>query len=168
MNQTRPNILWICTDQQRYDTIAALGYPAVSTPVVDRLVQQGVAFDRAFCQCPICTPSRASFLTGTYPSVTHNNRNGNESFVARYPLVTRIMADAGYDFTKPPGAFYLFPRTPIPDDVEFVQALQEELILAVPGSGFGGPGYFRIAYCVDDETIVKALPGFKRVMQKFR
>ena len=78
------------------------------------------------------------------------------------------LADAGYDFIKPSGAFYLFPKTPIPDDVEFVQALKEELILAVPGSGFGGPGYFRIAYCVDDETIVKAIPGFKRVMEKFR
>ena len=78
------------------------------------------------------------------------------------------LADAGYDFITPPGAFYLFPRTPIPDDVAFVQALQEELILAVPGSGFGGPGHFRIAYCVDNDTILKALPGFKRVMEKFK
>jgi len=69
---------------------------------------------------------------------------------------------------KPGGAFYLFPKTPIPDDVAFVQALQEELILTVPGSGFGGPGHFRIAYCVDDSTIINALPGFKKVMKRFR
>jgi len=49
-----------------------------------------------------------------------------------------------------------------------VKALQEELILVVPGSGFGGPGYFRIAFCVDDPTIINAMPGFKRVMEKFR
>jgi aspartate aminotransferase len=83
-------------------------------------------------------------------------------------LLCEGLAEAGYDFTKPPGTFYLFPRTPIPDDVKFVQALQEELILVVPGSGFNGPGHFRIAFCVDDETIVKALPGFKRVMARFR
>ena len=69
------------------------------------------------------------------------------------------LADAGYDFTMPPGAFYLFPRSPVPDDVEFVRTLQQELILAVPGSGFMGPGFFRLAYCVDDDTIINALPG---------
>jgi len=78
------------------------------------------------------------------------------------------LAEAGYEFVTPPGTFYLFPKTPIADDVKFVQALQEELILVVPGSGFNGPGHFRIAFCVDDNTIVKALPGFKRVMARFR
>ncbi|MCD4716811.1 MAG: pyridoxal phosphate-dependent aminotransferase, partial [Desulfobacterales bacterium] len=73
------------------------------------------------------------------------------------------LASFGYDFVKPQGAFYLFPRTPIEDDVAFVGALQEENILTVPGTGFGGPGHFRIAYCVSDETIEKALPGFERV-----
>ena len=83
-------------------------------------------------------------------------------------LLCEGLADAGYDFVTPPGTFYLFPKTPIADDVKFVQALQEELILVVPGSGFNGPGHFRIAFCVDDNTIVKALPGFKRVMARFR
>ena len=78
------------------------------------------------------------------------------------------LAEAGYEFVTPPGTFYLFPKTPIADDVKFVQALQEELILVVPGSGFNGPGHFRIAFCVDDDTIVKALPGFRRVMARFR
>jgi aspartate aminotransferase len=78
------------------------------------------------------------------------------------------LADCGYDFVKPSGAFYLFPKAPISDDVKFVKALQEELILVVPGSGFGGPGYFRIAFCVDDNTIINSMPRFKRVMEKFR
>lgn len=77
------------------------------------------------------------------------------------------LADAGYQFTAPPGAFYIFPKSPIEDDVEFVQALLKELILAVPGSGFGGPGYFRLAFCVEDESIKRSLPGFKRVMERF-
>ena len=78
------------------------------------------------------------------------------------------LASLGYDFVKPEGAFYLFPRTPIEDDVAFVGALQEENILTVPGSGFGGPGHFRIAYCVSDEVIKGALPGFERVMKKYK
>ena len=93
----RPNILWICTDQQRYDTIGALGNPYVSTPNVDRLVEEGVAFTHAYCQSPICTPSRGSFLTGMYPSAVHVNGNGNEYFPDSPPLVTRLLADAGYD-----------------------------------------------------------------------
>jgi aspartate aminotransferase len=52
--------------------------------------------------------------------------------------------------------------------VAFVSALQEENILTVPGSGFYGPGYIRIAYCVADRTIEKALPGFEKVMKTFR
>lgn len=78
------------------------------------------------------------------------------------------LASCGYELVKPEGAFYLFPRTPIEDDVAFVSALQEENILTVPGSGFGGPGHFRIAYCVEDKTIERALPGFEKVIKKFK
>jgi len=74
----------------------------------------------------------------------------------------------GYECRKPEGAFYLFPKTPIEDDVAFVSALQEENILTVPGSGFFGPGHMRIAYCVDDRTIERSLPGFERVIGKFK
>jgi aspartate aminotransferase len=78
------------------------------------------------------------------------------------------LANCGYEVEKPGGAFYLFPKTPIEDDVAFVQALQEENILTVPGSGFYGPGHMRIAYCVDDRTIEKAMPGFERVIRRYR
>ncbi len=89
-------------------------------------------------------------------------------YAKKRALLCDGLKDAGYEFTKPAGAFYLFPRAPIKDDVKFVNALQEELILAVPGSGFGGPGCFRIAFCVEDETIIKSMPGFKRAMEKFK
>jgi len=91
-----------------------------------------------------------------------------DEYKRKRDLLCDGLADAGYEFIKPPGAFYLFPRTPIADDVAFVRELQKELILVVPGSGFAGPGHFRIAFCVDDQTIVNALPGFKKVMQKYR
>jgi len=89
-------------------------------------------------------------------------------YARKRQLLCEGLEAAGYDFIKPPGAFYLFPKSPVPDDVEFVKALQEELILAVPGSGFMGPGYFRLAFCVDDDTIVNAMPAFKKVMAKFK
>ena len=90
------------------------------------------------------------------------------AYARKRDMLCAGLAACGYEFVKPPGAFYLFPKTPDPDDVKFVRALQEELILAVPGSGFGGPGHFRIAYCVADDTIKNALPGFKKVMESFK
>lgn len=77
-----------------------------------------------------------------------------------------MLGDLGYQFIKPEGAFYLFPRTPI-DDVAFVNELLEQRILVVPGSGFGCPGFFRIAYCVDDSVIEGSRQGFARLASKY-
>jgi aspartate aminotransferase len=74
----------------------------------------------------------------------------------------------GYQVVKPQGAFYLFPKAPIEDDVAFIKELQSKRILTVPGRGFGKPGYFRIAYAVDRKVIEGALPGFKEVAEKYR
>lgn len=78
------------------------------------------------------------------------------------------LVEAGYRCHRPEGAFYLFPESPIGDDVGFVRELQKENILAVPGTGFGGPGHFRLAYCCAPETIERSLPGFARVMERVR
>jgi arylsulfatase A-like enzyme len=90
-----PNILWICTDQQRWDTLGCYGNPFVRTPNLDRLAAGGHRFDFAFCQNPVCTPSRASFLTGRYPRTTRGRQNG-QSIPADEIPVTRLLADAGY------------------------------------------------------------------------
>ena len=71
----------------------------------------------------------------------------------------------GYQLHRPQGTFYLFPRAPGGDDLDFVRKLQEELILAVPGRGFGLEGFFRIAFCVDDSVIERSLPGFRKAIQ---
>lgn len=83
-------------------------------------------------------------------------------------LLCKGLAALGYEFSLPQGAFYLFPRSPIPDDVEFTRVLQQENVLTVPGSGFGGPGHFRIAYCTDDSIIERAMPGFERAIKKYK
>ncbi len=77
------------------------------------------------------------------------------------------LRELGYQIVRPQGAFYLFPKTPIEDDVAFVKELQAKRILTVPGRGFGKPGYFRIAYCVEKEMIEGALPGFKELAEKY-
>ena len=96
---SRPNILWYCTDQQRFDTIAALGNEHINTPNLDRFVEESAVFTQAYCQSPICTPSRASFLTGMYPSAIGVNGNGFHSFPRHYEdrLITHALRDEGYD-----------------------------------------------------------------------
>jgi len=81
-----------------------------------------------------------------------------------YEGLTRI----GYQCVKPQGAFYVFPRTPIDDDVAFVRLLAEESVLTVPGSGFGMAGHIRISLTVERDTVVRALPGFERAFQRAR
>lgn len=93
----RPNILWYCSDQQRWDTIGALGNAHIRTPTLDALCETGTAFRRAYTQSPICTPARASMLTGRYPAAHTVYRNGNAFFPAHEKLVTKLFAEAGYD-----------------------------------------------------------------------
>jgi arylsulfatase A-like enzyme len=73
----RPNIILIITDQQRFDTIRALGFPYMDTPNLDRLVQEGVAFTNCFITAPSCVPARASLFTGYYPHTTGILKNGD-------------------------------------------------------------------------------------------
>jgi aspartate aminotransferase len=84
----------------------------------------------------------------------------------RRDLLCRGLEEVGYRFTRPQGAFYLFPESPVPDEIPFVQELLEEGVLVVPGTGFGRSGYFRIAYCVDKKVIENALPAFARVLRR--
>ena len=84
-------------------------------------------------------------------------------------MLAKGLAEAGYEFAIPEGAFYLFPKIPASGgitDGEFLSFLREENILTVPGAGFGAPGYFRIAYCVEESVILGSLPGFRRAMER--
>jgi len=84
----------------------------------------------------------------------------------RRDIFCQGLADAGYEFNIPEGAFYLFPKSPIPDDVNFLNILKDELILAVPGAAFGAPGYFRLSYAVPDATIEGSFGGFRRARER--
>lgn len=93
--QKPPNILWVCTDQQRWDTLGSYGNTFVNTPIADQLAKDGVLFENTFCQSPVCTPSRASFLTGRYPRTTRCRQNGQDIPDTEL-LVTRLLKDYGY------------------------------------------------------------------------
>jgi aspartate aminotransferase len=84
----------------------------------------------------------------------------------RRDLLCQGLSEAGYEFNLPEGAFYLFPKSPISDDLKFVNMLKDELILVAPGIGFGAPGYFRLSYAVPDATITGSFAGFKRARER--
>ena len=75
-------------------------------------------------------------------------------------LLYGALTSMGFRMVKPDGAFYLFPKSPLPDDIEFVSLAQKRRILLVPGAGFGAPGFFRIAYCVDKQMIERSLDSW--------
>ncbi len=80
----------------------------------------------------------------------------------RRELICEVLTAAGYEFNRPEGAFYLFPKSPIPDDARFTEILKAERILVSPGRAFGAPGYFRISFAVPDQTIENSRDGFAR------
>ena len=82
----------------------------------------------------------------------------------RRELFCKVLSEAGYEFVPPKGAFYMFPKSPLADDAQFVGLLAEQKILGVPGRGFGMPGYFRLAFCVEDAVIERSAEGFKKAL----
>ena len=90
------NIVWFCCDQLRWDCISGYGNPHIRTPNIDRLMETGTTFDRCYAQNPICTPSRAAFLTGRYPRSCRSSINGNSTFSKDETLVTKLLRDSGF------------------------------------------------------------------------
>lgn len=87
-------------------------------------------------------------------------------YEAKRDYLCEMLTSAGYRVRKPEGAFYLFPRSPVEDEMLLIDALQEEGVLVVPGRGFGMPGYFRISYCVEQAALEGAVPGFRAAIRK--
>ncbi|NLL30154.1 MAG: pyridoxal phosphate-dependent aminotransferase [Clostridiales bacterium] len=90
------------------------------------------------------------------------------SYAKNRDLLYNSLVEYGYECVKPEGAFYLFVKSPIEDEIEFCNLAKKYNILLVPGSSFACPGYVRIAYCVAYKTIEKALPGFKKLINELK
>lgn len=149
MSDDRPNVLWICTDSQRWDTLGCYGNDHVSTPNIDALADNGVRFDRAYCNNPICCPSRASFLTGRYPQATGVNRGG-QPIPEDERLITQTFAEADYHCGLA-GKLHISPINPydgIPrSEAEPLRRVDdgyaEFLYSASPGGNYPGDQYRR-------------------------
>jgi aspartate aminotransferase len=79
--------------------------------------------------------------------------------------MAKVLSDAGVEFEMPKGAFYFFAKSPVPDDLKFVDALLKEKILVVTGKGFGFGGYVRLSCSVDEAIIARSAEGFKRAVK---
>ena len=108
------------------------------------------------------------------PAVIQNaieNLQGISVDIAQYQkkrdYLYNELTSFGYQIVKPQGAFYMYPKIPINDDLKFVQALQKHNVLVVPGRGFGTPGYFRISYCVEDKVLEGSMEGFATVAKNY-
>ena len=88
--------------------------------------------------------------------------------MSQYEAKRNLLCDAltgmGYVAPRPEGSYYVFPRTPIADDIAFIRVLQAEGILAVPGSGFGRPGYMRLSLTIPRRDLERSLPGFAQAI----
>lgn len=91
-----------------------------------------------------------------------------EIYDRRRKLMAKVLSDAGIEFEMPKGAFYFFAKSPVADDLKFVDALLAEKILVVTGKGFGFAGYVRLSCSVDEKIIARSAAGFKRAMEKFK
>ncbi len=141
-----------------------IGYIAINPQLPDHeLLFNGLVFANrvlGFVNAPALMQRLVSKLQG--------KKHGVAVYQERRDLLYNNLVALGFKVTKPQGAFYLFPQSPLADDIVFVKAAAKQRILLVPGSGFGAPGYFRIAYCVSRETILNSLPFFTKIAEEFQ
>ena len=141
-----------------------IGYIAIHPECPDK---EEIIDGMVFCNRTlgfVNAPALAQHLVASLQSVTVDV----SLYERKRDFLYSELIEMGYSVVRPQGAFYMIPKAPIEDDVEFVDTLKEERVLAVPGTGFGLPGYFRLSYCLNDETIEGALPGLKRAIAQYK
>ena len=141
-----------------------IGYVAVHPEIQDKM-QLIAAF--TLCNRILGYVNAPALMQRVIPYVLREPAPVKE-YKKRRDLLCSALSSFGYELIWPDGAFYIFPKSPIEDDKMFVQILQEERILTVPGSGFGRPGHFRIAYCISESLIKRSLDGFKKAIKRAR
>lgn len=139
-----------------------IGYAAVSPEMEDAAeIMEGLVFCNRTLGF-VNAPALAQRLVTPLQRETVDIDAYREKRDILYDNLTRL----GFKMVKPQGAFYLFPESPLADDVEFTRKAQEFNILVVPGSGFGRPGHFRISYCIDKQVILNSLPAFEKLARE--
>jgi len=120
-----------------------------------------------FCNRTLGFVNAPALMQHLVAELQHLNVNISEYREKRDILYNHLIK-LGFKMIKPNGAFYLFPKSPIENDIDFVKTALKYNILIVPGSGFGKPGYFRIAYCVDIKTIQNSLPAWTALAKRYK
>lgn len=133
-----------------------IGYVAVSPKIneVDQLVEGLV-----FCNRTLGFVNAPALMQRLVAGLQRESVDIAE-YQEKRDLLYNHLTGLGFEMVKPQGAFYLFPKSPVADDVEFTRKALAHNILVVPGSGFGTPGYFRLAYCIDKEIIERSFPAW--------
>ena len=138
-----------------------IGYVALSPKINNQnLLMDGIVFANrvlGFVNAP-------AFMQRAVSNILFSSVDVEEYLIRRNYLCDEL-EKLGYEFEKPQGAFYLFPKSPIEDDVKFTNLLKDNKVLVVPGSGFGKKGYFRISFCVDRSSIEGSIAGFKKTIE---
>jgi len=134
-----------------------IGYLAANPAMdeVDRFIEGAI-----FCNRVLGFVNAPALMQRLVAKLQHESVDV-AAYQAKRDLLYDHLSALGFEMVKPGGGFYLFPRSPLPDDVEFVRLAQKHNILLVPGTGFGAPGYFRIAYCIDEAIIRRSLPAWE-------
>lgn len=139
-----------------------IGYIAVSPEIEDvNLLVNGLVF----CNRTLGFTNAPALMQRLVAGLQNESVDVNVYRGKRDTLYNHLTS-LGFQVVKPQGAFYLFPESPLPDDVEFVRAAQKHNILVVPGSGFGSPGYFRISYCIAGKIIENSLPAWENLARE--
>jgi aspartate aminotransferase len=140
-----------------------IGFVATNPAInkVDQLMEGLVLANRilGFVNAPALMQRAVARLQGVSVDVTSYKRNRD--------VLCEGLTRAGFMVVKPEGAFYLFPRSPIEDDIGFCREMQKRLVLVVPGCGFGLAGHFRMAYCVPPEVVDRAMPVLAEIGAKY-
>ena len=120
-----------------------------------------------FCTRVLGFINAPAFMQNVVRNLQQVTINVGEYQRHRYYIYDNLVS-MGYQVNRPQGAFYIFPKCPIEDDVAFIHELQQEHhVLAVPGIAFGQTGYFRLVYCVDDRTLECSMPGLEALAKKY-
>jgi aspartate aminotransferase len=139
-----------------------IGYVAVhpANPEADELLNAFV-----FCNRVLGFVNAPALMQLAVRSLQHVTIDVSD-YERKRDFLHEALTDAGYAVFKPQGAFYMFPESPVADEMKLVEALQRHGVLVVPGRGFGLPGFFRISFCVDQRVLDGAIPGFQAVAQE--
>ncbi|WP_303721268.1 pyridoxal phosphate-dependent aminotransferase [Malonomonas rubra] len=139
-----------------------IGYLAANPAMTDvALFMQGAIF----CNRVLGFVNAPALMQRLVTKLQHSSVD-SEIYRRKRDLLYDKLTALGFEMIKPGGGFYLFPKSPLTDEMEFIRLAQKYCILLVPGSGFGVPGYFRIAYCVDDEMIERSLPRWEELAKE--